>query len=181
MAQRLYFVRHCETTGQEPTAPLTEAGWQQALDLADHFAPQGVDLLVSSPYTRAQQSLAPLAERLGLIVETDERLAECTLSSAPLPDFRDAIRQLFSDPDLTWPGGESRRQVTARGRGALEAVFSHPAQAPVVMAHGLMMAFVLRSFDARFDYQAWAALTNPDVYCLEKEGGEVRVTRVWET
>ncbi len=181
MAQRLFFVRHCETTGQDPTAPLTPAGWQQALDLADHFAPQGVDLLVSSPYTRAQQSIAPLAERMGLTVETDARLAECTLASPPLRDlhFRDAIRQLFDDADLAWPGGESRRQVTARGRDALDAVFSHPAQTPVMMAHGLLMAFVLRSLDSRFDYQAWTELTNPDVYGLEMAADGVRVFRAW--
>lgn len=47
------------------------------------------------------------------------------------------------------------------------------------MAHGLLMAFVLRSFDPRFDYQAWAALTNPDVYGLEMTADGVRVTRVW--
>ncbi|ETX02288.1 MAG: hypothetical protein ETSY1_04150 [Candidatus Entotheonella factor] len=179
MAQRLFFVRHCETTGQSPTAPLTPAGHQQALELADHFAPQGVDLLVSSPYTRAQQSIAPLAERLGLAVQTDERLAECTLASPPVDDFRGAIRQLFDDPDLAWPGGESRRQVTERGRSALDAVFSHSARTPVVVAHGLLMTCVLRSFDARFDYQAWAALTNPDVYCLEMEANGVRVSRAW--
>ncbi|ETX00190.1 MAG: hypothetical protein ETSY2_39545 [Candidatus Entotheonella gemina] len=179
MAQRLFFVRHCETTGQAPTAPLTSAGHQQALELADHFAPQGVDLLVSSPYTRARQSLEPLAERLGLAVETDERLAECTLASPPVADFRGAIRQLFDGPDLAWPGGESRRQVTERGRSALDAVFRHPTRTPVVMAHGLLMAFVLGSFDSRFDYRAWTALTNPDVYCLERDADGVRVSRAW--
>ncbi len=179
MAQRLFFVRHCEATGQEPNAPLTPMGRQQALDLADYFTPHGVDLIISSSYTRAQQSIAPLAERFGLAVETDERLVECTLASPPVADFRGAIQQLFDDPDHAWPGGESRRQVTERGRRALGAVFSHPAQTPVVVAHGLLMAFVLRSFDTRFDYEAWTALTNPDVYDLEIEGDGVRVSRTW--
>lgn len=85
-------------------------------------------MLVSSPYARAQQSIAPLADRFGLAVETDDRLAECRLASPPVDDFRDAIRQLFDDPDLTWPGGESRRQVTARGRGVIDAMFSRSAQ-----------------------------------------------------
>ena len=54
-----------------------------------------MDLLLSSPYTRAQQSIAPLAQRLGLPVESDARLAERVLSAEPLahwargdpPDF----------------------------------------------------------------------------------------------
>ncbi len=180
MAQRLFLVRHCETTGQEPTAPLTPAGHQQAIRLAEYFADQGVDLLVSSPYTRAQQSITPLANRLGLTVEIDDRLAECQLASPPIEDFRGTILQLFDDPDLAWPGGESRRQVTARGRGAIDAVFGRPVQTPVVVAHGLLMAFVLRSFDSRFDYPAWTGLTNPDVYGLEIRSNGVQVIRMWE-
>lgn len=179
MAPYLYFVRHCETTGQEPTAPLTSKGHQQALELADYLAPIGVDLLVSSPYTRALQSMRPLAERVGCQVTTDERLAECTLASPPVEDFRAAIRVLFDDPGYAWPGGESGREVTERGRRALDAVWAQAAQAPVVMAHGLLMAFVLRSFDPRFDYETWTALTNPDVYRLETLGDEVRVSRAW--
>jgi broad specificity phosphatase PhoE len=35
MSQMLYLVRHCQAIGQEPTAPLTELGQQQAIELAD--------------------------------------------------------------------------------------------------------------------------------------------------
>lgn len=35
MSQMFYLVRHCQATGQEPDAPLTETGQQQAIALAD--------------------------------------------------------------------------------------------------------------------------------------------------
>jgi 2,3-bisphosphoglycerate-dependent phosphoglycerate mutase len=35
MSQILYLVRHCQATGQEPDAPLTEIGQQQAIALED--------------------------------------------------------------------------------------------------------------------------------------------------
>jgi 2,3-bisphosphoglycerate-dependent phosphoglycerate mutase len=81
----------------------------------------GVNLLVSSPYTRAQQSIAPLAQRLGLAVELEARLVERVLSAVPLAQWREALRRTFVDLDLAWPGGESSRTAMARGRAVIDA------------------------------------------------------------
>jgi 2,3-bisphosphoglycerate-dependent phosphoglycerate mutase len=177
--RRLFLVRHCESTGQEAAAPLTAIGQTQAVRLADHLETLGVELLVSSPYTRAQQSIAPLAQRLGLPVEIDPRLAERVLSAAPLEHWREAIRQTFEGLDLAWPGGESSRTAMARGRAAVDALLPRPVRVLVVMPHGNLMTLILRSFETQFGFQAWEHLSNPDVYCLEMEVERVRVTRTW--
>ena len=44
--------------------------------LADRLEPEAVSALISSPSRRCVQTLEPLADRLGLKIETDERLAE---------------------------------------------------------------------------------------------------------
>ena len=83
----VYLVRHCQSTGQEPDAPLTPIGQQQAVRLADCWNALGSRWIVSSPYARARQSAEPLAARLGLAVETDDRLIERVLSLIyDLPD-----------------------------------------------------------------------------------------------
>ena len=81
----VYVVRHGKAGHRETWAgdddtqrPLTKAGRRQAEALADRLADAGVKTLWSSPYVRCVQSLEPLAERLGLPIETDERLAEGT-------------------------------------------------------------------------------------------------------
>jgi 2,3-bisphosphoglycerate-dependent phosphoglycerate mutase len=179
MVRRLFLVRHCESTGQEASAPLTAVGQTQAVCLADHLETLGVELLVSSPYTRAQQSIAPLAQRLGLPVEIDPRLAERLLSAAPLEHWREAIRQTFEEPDLAWPGGESSRTALARGRAAVDALLTRPVRVLVVVTHGNLMTLILRSFETRFGFQAWEHLANPDVYCIEVDAERVGVTRTW--
>ena len=179
MARRLFLVRHCESTGQDASAPLTALGQTQAVLLADHLEPMGVELLVSSPYTRAQQSVAPLAQRLRLPVETEPRLAERVLSAEPLVHWREAMRQTFANLDLVWPGGESSRVAMARGRAAIDAILSRPVHTAVVVTHGNLMTLILRSFVEHFDFRAWAHLTNPDVYCIEGSAERVRVTRTW--
>jgi 2,3-bisphosphoglycerate-dependent phosphoglycerate mutase len=178
--RRFFLVRHCESTGQEASAPLTAVGQRQAGYLADHLATLGVNLLVSSPYTRAQQSIAPLAQRLGLPVEIDTRLAERVLAAAPLTHWREAVRQTFVDLDLTWPGGESSRIAMARGRATIDALLARPEHAPVVVTHGNLMTLILRSFETQFGFQTWERLSNPDVYCLAMQGGHVEIFRTWD-
>lgn len=56
--------------------PLSDAGHAQARALATRLAPLGVARLISSPYTRCRQTLAPLAEELGIAVESSPALSE---------------------------------------------------------------------------------------------------------
>jgi 2,3-bisphosphoglycerate-dependent phosphoglycerate mutase len=139
----------------------------------------GVELLMSSPYTRAQQSIAPLSQRLGLSVESDARLAERILSAEPLAHWREAIRQAFVDLDLVWPGGESSRTAMTRGRAAIDALLARPERVLVVVTHGNLMTLILRSFEPQFGYQTWEQLSNPDVYCLTIQGERVKISRTW--
>lgn len=62
--------------GRLPGYRLSERGRKMALAVADWFDGRDVTYLVSSPLERAQETAAPIAERLGLPVATDPRLIE---------------------------------------------------------------------------------------------------------
>lgn len=62
--------------GRLPGYSLSDRGRQMAEALADWAADQQVSALVSSPLQRAQETMAPIAQRLGLPVAIDERLIE---------------------------------------------------------------------------------------------------------
>jgi phosphohistidine phosphatase SixA len=78
----LYLVRHAKAGnrsawhGDDWKRPLSRAGHLQALAIADRLAGEGIKTLCSSPYVRCVQTLEPLAERAGLPIAADERLAE---------------------------------------------------------------------------------------------------------
>ena len=160
----LYLVRHCQSSGQEPDAPLTALGHEQAEQLAAWLRPLGIARIVSSPYLRARQSVEPLAQQLGLAVETDERLIERVLSPDPLDDWRERLRAAWDDHDLALPGGESSRQATARGMAAVNDVLADGRQPIVVASHGNLIALLLHAFDGRPGFTAWEQLSNPDVF-----------------
>lgn len=159
-------IRHCAADGQAGDAPLSAAGRAQAEALAASLADAGIDRIVASPYRRAIDSIAPLARRLGLAVERDDRLTERVLSTHLLPDWRERLRASFNDPDLVLEGGESSRMAMARGVESVEDALRGAARTPAIVTHGNLLTLMLRRFDARYGFEAWQAMTNADIYRL---------------
>jgi probable phosphoglycerate mutase len=77
---QLLLIRHAlpnrSEHGQGADPALSETGWEQARRLPEALARFPVTRLVSSPQRRAVQTAQPVADALGLSVETDARLAE---------------------------------------------------------------------------------------------------------
>ncbi|GAB4454898.1 MAG: histidine phosphatase family protein [Armatimonadaceae bacterium] len=177
----VYLVRHCQTTGQAPDAPLTEKGFADAVILADFLANLGIERIVSSPYTRAVQSIEPFAKRTGITLETDARVQERTLTTEPISDWMTMIRAAFNDIDLRYPGGETGREVRERALAALDDILAHPASTTVVVSHGGWSSSVLHHYTETFGFDDWQGMTNPDVYRLTFNGDRIEeIVRVWD-
>jgi len=179
--RRLLLVRHCESTGQDPEAPLTVRGHVQAARLTARLAPLAPDLFISSPYLRARQSIAPLARRLGTVVSIDDRLRERRLGDEPIADWRRAVRESFDDLDRALPGGESSRAAQARARAAVADALATDCRLPLLATHGNWLALVLTAIDGRFGYAGWQSLTNPDVFLLTADVGVWSYERLADT
>lgn len=178
MNKTLYIIRHAKATGQEPNAPLTPEGEQQAIRLADQLASLPIERIVSSPYTRAIQSIAPLAQRLKLSIVNDQRLAERVLSTSDVGDWMSALRASFDDQELCFPGGESSRAATQRAVAVLDGVLAHSARTSVIVTHGNLMTLLLKHFNAEIGFTDWQQLTNPDVYRVELQEGSTALQRI---
>ena len=59
-------VRHAEKAWEDGDPPLSDVGWERAEDLLQVAEESGVSVLYASQYIRAQQTLEPIAARLGL-------------------------------------------------------------------------------------------------------------------
>jgi 2,3-bisphosphoglycerate-dependent phosphoglycerate mutase len=122
---------------------------------------------------RARATIKPFAERAGLDVHIDERLAEHRLSPEPLDHWRELVRRSFEEPDFAVPGGESAQETLVRGWAAIESVLQGPHRLPLVVSHGQLLGLVLHSIDPTFGYAGWTSLRTPDVYLLERGGQSV--------
>jgi 2,3-bisphosphoglycerate-dependent phosphoglycerate mutase len=178
--QTLYLVRHGKATGQAPEAPLTSEGIAQAEMLAEFLSGVSIDQIVSSPFTRAVQSIEPLAKRSGQEIKTDDRLVEAVLSTIDYPDWLDRLRSTFSDFDLSFEGGESSRTATARAVAAINDALQSGADSTLVVTHGRLMTLILKHFDSKYGFEDWRNLSAPDVYRVMMKDGSSDVERLWK-
>jgi phosphohistidine phosphatase SixA len=73
----LYLIRHAKAgSAPDEERPLNDAGQRQSERIAELLADAGVGRVLTSRYTRCVQTVAPLAQRLGLELEYHDDLAE---------------------------------------------------------------------------------------------------------
>lgn len=179
ISKKIYVIRHCEAVGQSPNAHLTDKGYKQALDLSSFFTPIKVDRMIASPYTRAIDSIQPLAKQLNLHVESDRRLKERILSTENLSDWLGKLENTFEDPELKFEGGKSSSEALKRIVEVVEEVFSENNECTIIVTHGNLMSLLFNYYDKNFGFDNWKSLNNPDVFLLTNENNRIVFKRVW--
>lgn len=143
--KRLWLMRHCEPVRGMPMDPdreLTPVGIQQANDMGDWLKSEHgrVDIVITSPFKRAAQTAAIMAEKLGshvadtLMLAPDGNPKEIWAEVERLAQQSMDVLIVGHDPSinalLMW-------RVTAyNGLGVTEVRFDHGAIAHVHMPEG---------------------------------------------
>ncbi|MBB6454620.1 2,3-bisphosphoglycerate-dependent phosphoglycerate mutase [Salirhabdus euzebyi] len=179
MEKFIYLVRHCEAEGQDSKAPLTAKGFHDSLQLVEFFKGYPIERVISSPYTRAEQTITPLAKALNKNVELDVRLQERVLSSSNLPSWQEKLEQSFEDLDLKFDGGESSREAMVRANSVIEEVYHSGANHIIIVSHGNLLALVIKYFCHSFGFEQWKNMSNPDVFQLHLNNNEAKISRLW--
>lgn len=185
----LHLVRHGQSTwnvqhlvqGQADDAELTDLGRAQARQSAELLVGRPLERLLTSDLRRARQTAAVLGEVLSLTPITTTLLREQALGEAEgLPTDRAAAvweraaAAVDSDGlplpvvDVRLPGGESLRDVLARGQAFLALPWVTDADSDVVVvSHGdtirVLLAHLLGD---DFDELTWREVDNGDVHSV---------------
>jgi 2,3-bisphosphoglycerate-dependent phosphoglycerate mutase len=164
-------LRHCESSGPAPDAPLTDRGFADADTLAPMLAALGIDAVYASPYARARQSIEPFAHISGLRVIIDNRLREHTMSGLPTADWLDHTRRSLDDLDHRLEGGDSLRETQTRALAALADIAAENHTLPVVATHGMLLSSVLKHLRPEFAFEDWRSIGNPALFRIIFEDG----------
>jgi broad specificity phosphatase PhoE len=152
---KLILVRHGAPDEGHPLQPqdppLTKAGKSQAAQIAERLADDGVGRIVSSPQTRAQNTAAPLAGRLGLAIETMEGLAEVDRYADRYrspetirrenpergEEFQQSPARFFGRDDGEFRNGvlTAFANITADPKATVIAVFTHGMPIKTLLVH----------------------------------------------
>lgn len=175
----IYLVRHCKAEGQSPSADLTAEGYVQANRLAVFLYERNIQNIYSSPYMRAIKSIEPLAHRINLSVTIDDRLTERILSGVDHPNWREMLRNTFSNPDLSYDGGESSTVAMNRILSVVRDVKESGLNTTAIVTHGNIMSLLLKHYDDNFNFYDWESLSNPDVYHIQFTNHKPILKRIW--
>ncbi|MHC2834059.1 broad specificity phosphatase PhoE [Bacillus sp. F9_6S_D1_P_5] len=105
----IYFVRHAHSTytKDERERPLSEKGHCDAENVTRVLKDKHIDVVTSSPYKRAIQTVQGIANTYNISIQIEEDLRERLLSTEPVQDFDDAMEKVWGDWNYAYEGGES--------------------------------------------------------------------------
>ncbi|WP_040984953.1 histidine phosphatase family protein [Oceanobacillus jeddahense] len=186
----VYMIRHARSPfkfGEERTRRLSEEGEIEAKRACDILMDKKVDMIVSSPYTRAVQTVQPLAEHKGLMIKQYEELKERAIKGLdyklPEQELLKAIKRSFEDKNYCLPGGESTSQAQHRSVPTIQKILlDYKGKHIVIGTHGNIMTIIMNYFDKAYGYDFWKNTSKPDVYKLEFEDESLKaVERLWQS
>jgi 2,3-bisphosphoglycerate-dependent phosphoglycerate mutase len=165
----LYLIRHAESAPDfsidESDWPLSVNGSIQAQRLAERLQTLAPDLLISSPYRRAIDTLEPFSRRAGLSIRIEPDLRERHVYVGRVENRDAMMRSLWADFDLRMPSCESGTECRLRVTRCLTAlVEATPGRTLVASSHGNAIALFLNGIDPSFGYDGWKQMGNPDVF-----------------
>ena len=190
---QLLLVRHGQTALSRSDAfcgssevPLTELGREQAQKVARRLASTHIDVLYSSPQGRAIETATPIADALGLELQTREALREMDFGlweGRVHAEFAQEFPQEMQAWDSGYwtvnpPDGETQQAVIARMDPAvLELLTTHVGQRILLVGHRTALRLLIgHMLDMSLPVSRGLHLDPTSLSRLRIEGTEVRLT-----
>jgi 2,3-bisphosphoglycerate-dependent phosphoglycerate mutase len=173
----IYFIRHAVSPfvfGNERTRGLSEEGKQAAYKVAEMLMDENINVITSSTYTRAIETVKPLADQLNKPVIEFEELRERPIKGLNYnlteQELLAGIERSFEDIDFCLEGGETTREAQNRAIPILEKLLiEYAGQKIAIGTHGNIMTIILKYYDNSYGYTFWQQTSQPDIYRLEFE------------
>ncbi|HDX9610536.1 TPA: histidine phosphatase family protein [Bacillus toyonensis] len=165
----IYFVRHAHSTytKEERERPLSEKGHLDTENVTHLLKDEHIDVVISSPYKRAIQTVQGIANTYNVSIRIEEDLRERLLSKEQVTNFTDAMQKVWEDWTFAYEGGESNDVAQKRAVLCMQNILEkYKGKNIVIGTHGNIMVLLMNYFDSKYDFQFWKTIQMPDVYKL---------------
>lgn len=187
MLTTVLMIRHAESPfvlGEERTRALSVKGELDAKKITDLIASTNIDMIVSSPYKRAMQTIEGIANKKNIEIQVIEGLKERSLKGdyqLSEEDIEQAIKKSFDDVEFFLQGGESIKDVQNRAIPAINNLLrQHEGKTIIIGTHGNVMTIIMNFYNNIYGFDFWQSTTKPDIYKLIFSGTKLEdVQRLW--
>ncbi|MDQ2996252.1 MAG: phosphoglycerate mutase family protein [Chloroflexota bacterium] len=174
MPNTLILIRHSQSQPEpgRPASqwPLTEAGQQRCIALAERLVAYAPDLIVTSRERKASATGALVAARLALPTKMADGLHEHQREHAgwlPEPAFEQAVSAFFARPNELVFGEETASQASARFDAAVRDILAaHPRQTVALVSHGTVITLFVAQHAGVAALPFWKCLGMPAIMVM---------------
>jgi len=155
----VYFIRHAESDSSvydSKTRPLTEKGMKDLALVTAFLQDKNIDVVLSSPFKRAVDTIAGFAEGKGLQIGLIEDFKEHdTISdNYPSSDFFTFISKYWTDFHYRVPGDESLFELQKRNIAALDNVLVEYRNKTIAIGtHGMALSTIINYYDPTYEFE----------------------------
>ena len=179
----VYFIRHAQADNSVRDGrvrPLTEKGMADRALVTAFLQHKGIDAVLSSPFKRAVDTIAPFAEENNLAIERIEDFREQKSSSDRTrhgkggSEFLAYLEQQWADFSFKLTDGESLADVQARNIAALgEVLKKHKNKTIAIGTHGMALSTIINYYGRSYNFKDFLAILtlSPWVVRMEFDGG----------
>lgn len=153
----IYFVRHAEpnySNHDDLTRALSPKGMRDRVLVTEFLSDKQVDLVLSSPYKRAVDTIAHFASLRELPITTISDFRERKVDRHWIDDFDAFTRRQWADFNYKLADGETLSEVQKRNITALREVLEqHTGKTVVIGSHGTALSTILNYYVPRFGFE----------------------------
>ena len=152
----IYFVRHAEPNydnHDDLSRELSNKGLKDRRLVTDFLADKQIDMVLSSPYKRAIDTVYEFAEGKGIGITIIDAFKERRVDSGWIEDFDLFCKKQWEDFGYKLSDGECLEEVQKRNISALSSVLEqHRNKNIVVGSHGTALSTIINYYDKTFGY-----------------------------
>lgn len=153
----IYFIRHAEpdyTNHNDRERPLTQKGKEASKSVTQYLSDKIIDMVLSSPYTRAVETIKDFADSFGHPILIVEDFRERKVDSIWIENFNKFTEMQWNDFDYKLSDGECLREVQSRNIDALVQVLRvYENKNIVIGSHGTALSTIINYFEPSYGFE----------------------------
>ena len=152
----VYFVRHAQpnfNNHDDMSRELSAKGLEDRKLVTKFLEDKDIDVVLSSPFKRAYDTVAPFAETKELEIQVIEDFRERRVDSCWIEDFKSFSMAQWADFTYKLSDGECLKEVQDRNIAALRKVLAeYEGKNIVVGSHGTALSMIINYYDHSYGY-----------------------------
>lgn len=180
----VFFVRHAEPNYKnhdDLTRELSAKGMKDRRLVTYFLQAKKIDVILSSPYKRAVDTISDFAQKRALAVHLIEDFRERRVGGW-IENFDSFCQRQWSEFSYKLSGGESLKEVQDRNINALaDVLLKYTGKNIAIGSHGTALSTIINYYDRRFGYADFMKIKDlmPWVVQFDFEGKECRSIRAF--